>query len=188
MRVALFTNKTTQASLGVLECLTNSSRLELVHVFFHDTLAAARGSPWQTLQQLGLKSVAQKVWQQFSGRLRLARRRCGGTGSVQPHSALELAVMQRLSHSIIADMNYPEAISCVHDLQLDVMVVCVCKNILRRQLLALPRTRFVNIHPSLLPQYRGPCPVFWALFHGDRLTGVTLHEMTTRIDQGSLLA
>jgi methionyl-tRNA formyltransferase len=45
----------------------------------------------------------------------------------------------------------------------------------------------VNLHPALLPFYRGPAPFFWCLLHGERRTGITLHRITPEIDAGEPL-
>ena len=52
----------------------------------------------------------------------------------------------------------------------------------------LARIACWNIHPSLLPKYRGPSPVFWQIHNGERQTGVTLHEITDRLDAGNIVA
>jgi len=53
---------------------------------------------------------------------------------------------------------------------------------------AIERLRpFVNFHPSLLPLYRGPEPAYWCIQNGEITTGFTLHEVTTRIDDGAIL-
>jgi methionyl-tRNA formyltransferase len=44
-----------------------------------------------------------------------------------------------------------------------------------------------NFHPSLLPYYRGPVPSYWCIRNGERATGITLHEVGPRIDQGRIL-
>jgi methionyl-tRNA formyltransferase len=46
----------------------------------------------------------------------------------------------------------------------------------------------LNIHPSLLPKYRGPSPIPWAIRNGDRDLGVTIHRMTDEMDAGPILA
>lgn len=58
--------------------------------------------------------------------------------------------------------------------------------IIRQDLLDLPRIGFLNIHPGLLPEYRGVDPVLWALAEGGIL-GATLHLMSVGIDEGPLL-
>jgi methionyl-tRNA formyltransferase len=55
------------------------------------------------------------------------------------------------------------------------------------ELLALPRLGCVNSHPSLLPKYRGPRPVFWQLMHGETQTGMTLHRMDADFNTGPIL-
>lgn len=53
-------------------------------------------------------------------------------------------------------------------------------------LLALPRYGFLNVHPSLLPAYGGPHPLFWVLRDGLRESGVTVHWMDEALDQGDI--
>lgn len=54
--------------------------------------------------------------------------------------------------------------------------------------LRLPRHGFMNIHPSLLPHYRGPEPVYWVIADGAERTGITLHRAVARVDAGPILA
>ena len=54
--------------------------------------------------------------------------------------------------------------------------------------LAVPRLGAVNGHPSLLPRYRGPNPVAWAIRNGDGEIGFTLHRMDAELDTGAVLA
>lgn len=60
--------------------------------------------------------------------------------------------------------------------------------ILNEKMLKLPRWGFWNIHPSLLPTYRGTSPIAYALLMGDAKTGVSLMEMDSRMDHGPILA
>lgn len=55
-------------------------------------------------------------------------------------------------------------------------------------ILALAPAGAYNLHPSLLPKYRGRAPVNWALVHGERRTGLTLHHMVARADAGDIVA
>ncbi len=54
--------------------------------------------------------------------------------------------------------------------------------------LEVPRLGVVNFHPSLLPRYRGPIPVGWAIRNGDREIGVTFHRMAAELDAGPILS
>ena len=58
---------------------------------------------------------------------------------------------------------------------------------LKAEILGVPRIVAANVHASLLPAYRGRSPVFWALRHGERISGLTIHSMDDRLDTGELL-
>jgi len=55
------------------------------------------------------------------------------------------------------------------------------------ELLALPRLGSVNAHPSLLPRYRGPNPLFWHFMNGEAQGGLTMHRMDADFDTGPIL-
>jgi len=50
------------------------------------------------------------------------------------------------------------------------------------------RTACFNLHPSLLPAYRGPAPLFWQFHSGEHHTGVTLHRVSTEFDCGDIVS
>jgi len=52
----------------------------------------------------------------------------------------------------------------------------------------VPRLGTINVHPSLLPKYRGASPIQWALANGDRETGVSILFVTPKMDAGDILA
>jgi len=62
------------------------------------------------------------------------------------------------------------------------------RQIIAPEVLALARRGALNLHGSLLPRYRGRCPVNWALIHGENETGVTLHYMESKPDRGDIVA
>jgi methionyl-tRNA formyltransferase len=53
--------------------------------------------------------------------------------------------------------------------------------------LSLPRLGAIGAHPSILPRHRGPDPFFWAIDSGDVVTGVSIHYLTERYDEGAVL-
>jgi methionyl-tRNA formyltransferase len=59
---------------------------------------------------------------------------------------------------------------------------------LPQEVLALPKHGLLNIHPSLLPRYRGPSPVQAAIMNGDKEAGVTIFKMDEQMDHGPILA
>ncbi len=69
----------------------------------------------------------------------------------------------------------------------DMILVSCFASILEYSTLSLPRLGCFNLHPSLLPRYRGPIPLYWQLQDGIRTFGVTLHRMSLQIDAGSIV-
>ncbi len=69
----------------------------------------------------------------------------------------------------------------------DLLVVVAYGQILSRSVLTIPHLGAINIHASLLPKYRGPAPIQWAVINGDTQTGVTTMWMDEGIDTGDIL-
>ncbi len=72
-------------------------------------------------------------------------------------------------------------------LGMDVGVVVAFGRFIPSRLLHVPRYGFVNLHPSLLPRHRGPAPIQWAMYSGDRETGVTTMLLDEGMDTGPIL-
>lgn len=62
------------------------------------------------------------------------------------------------------------------------------RNLLPREVLDTARKEALNLHGSLLPRFRGRCPVNWVLIEGEEVTGVTLHVMEVKPDVGDIIA
>ena len=69
----------------------------------------------------------------------------------------------------------------------DVLVSAYYRNIIRDRVLELVDFRAVNMHPSLLPDYRGTFSSVWAILNGEAETGVSYHFMTSEVDGGNIL-
>ena len=72
-------------------------------------------------------------------------------------------------------------------LEPDVIVVAAYGKLLPQVLLDIPKRAIINVHSSLLPQYRGAAPINWAILNGDRETGVTIQYMAAELDAGDIL-
>jgi methionyl-tRNA formyltransferase len=82
----------------------------------------------------------------------------------------------------------PEAFELLQALQPDVIVVAAYGQILRQNVLDLPRFGCINIHASYLPRWRGAAPIQAAILAGDEYTGVSIMKMDAGIDTGPVLA
>lgn len=78
----------------------------------------------------------------------------------------------------------------VRQLNVELIVSAEFMYVVPAEMLRLVPGRAVNLHPTMLPEYRGPCPLVWMLYHQavNRCGGVTLHLMTPELDDGPIVA
>ena len=96
-------------------------------------------------------------------------------------SALDLSVLQPAA---LKNDKFAEQIK---NLQPDFLVVSAFGQILSERILQLPKFGAINIHASLLPKYRGPAPIQWAVINAEPYTGVTTMFMDKGMDTGNIL-
>jgi methionyl-tRNA formyltransferase len=80
-----------------------------------------------------------------------------------------------------------EGLALLAGLAPDLILMATFKQILSAAVLKLPRLGVVNLHPSLLPRYRGPCPTNAALLNDEAVSGVTAHYVSEAVDEGNIL-
>ena len=83
--------------------------------------------------------------------------------------------------------NNPEFLEEVRKLNPDLICVVAYGKILPQELLDIPKYGCVNVHGSLLPEYRGAAPIQWAVLNGDKKTGVTTMFMNAGMDTGDMI-
>jgi len=86
-----------------------------------------------------------------------------------------------------ADINRPEMITKLKSCRPEIMLVAAFGQMLKKAVLEIPEKGVFNIHPSLLPRYRGAAPVEHAILNLERETGVTIIAVTRRMDAGPIL-
>lgn len=88
----------------------------------------------------------------------------------------------------VVSFNKAEVVAQLADFHPDIIVVCAYGQILPQSVLDLPGYGCINIHPSLLPRFRGASPVTAAILAGDEFTGVSIMLMERGLDTGPVLA
>ena len=81
----------------------------------------------------------------------------------------------------------PDFVDLLRSISPDFLVVVAFGRILPASILGIPRRGAVNVHASLLPKYRGPAPIQWAIIRGETQTGVTTILMDVGVDTGDVL-
>ena len=103
-------------------------------------------------------------------------------------SVAELASSKGIELNAPADPNHPLWVERIRKMKPDFIFSFYYRNLLGKELLAIPKKGAINLHGSLLPKYRGRCPINWAVLNGEKEAGVTLHFMTEKPDAGDILA
>ena len=85
-------------------------------------------------------------------------------------------------------LRLPEAMENLRAWSPDLIVVAAFGQILKKDVLELPRFACINVHASLLPRWRGAAPINAAILAGDEETGVTIMQMDVGLDTGPMLA
>lgn len=81
----------------------------------------------------------------------------------------------------------PDAVEALAALQPDLFVVVAYGQYIPQRVIGLARHEAINVHPSLLPKYRGSAPIQWAILNGDTETGVSIIYLAKKMDAGDIL-
>lgn len=71
--------------------------------------------------------------------------------------------------------------------QFDLAILVAYGQLIPKKILEIPKFGFINVHPSLLPRYRGPSPIQAAILAGDKATGITIMKLDEKLDHGPIL-
>ncbi|PIQ87586.1 MAG: methionyl-tRNA formyltransferase [Candidatus Omnitrophica bacterium CG11_big_fil_rev_8_21_14_0_20_43_6] len=86
------------------------------------------------------------------------------------------------------NVNSQESVKFLQGLDTDLFVIVAYGQILSQEVLDIPKIMPINIHASLLPRYRGAAPINWAIINGDKKTGVSVMQVTLKMDAGPVMA
>ncbi len=86
------------------------------------------------------------------------------------------------------DIKTERFLSYLHSVQPDLIIVAAYGKLLPPEVLKAPKHGCLNVHPSLLPKYRGATPIQAAILNGDKQTGVTIMSMSPQFDTGDVVA
>jgi len=87
-----------------------------------------------------------------------------------------------------SDINSEETIQDIKALNPDILLSNNFHQIISPEVLKIPKIGSINVHPGVLPMYKGLLPHFWAIIRGEKKLGVTLHEIDEGVDTGSVIS
>jgi UDP-4-amino-4-deoxy-L-arabinose formyltransferase/UDP-glucuronic acid dehydrogenase (UDP-4-keto-hexauronic acid decarboxylating) len=102
-------------------------------------------------------------------------------------SVKKWAEQKNITVYTIEDVNSPKWIAKIAAVKPDIIFSFYYRKMICLKIIDLPRIGAFNLHGSLLPAYRGRCPVNWVIINGEAQTGVTLHYMIDKPDAGDIV-
>ena len=191
MRILIFTSKDHPYATMLMNLLATSQIFAGCDVYVleqsvllprHSTFSAL----WKYFRKAGVGYVFTQILKQKIFLLRQFFAWCkGDTHSVfYPYMKRKDVQFHRSPYTSIATKS---AETWIREIQPDSILSLLSKEIIPKHLLALPTLGAFNLHPSLLPAYKGVSPTFWVLADGESVTGVTLHVLDEGIDTGPFI-
>lgn len=100
----------------------------------------------------------------------------------------EMAQKHEIPFMEVGSVNSQEAASFIQSKSPDLLASCFLLEIVGEPVLSLPRRGSINIHPALMQKHRGTFSSFWAIMKNWGKSGVTVHYMTEKVDEGKIIA
>lgn len=102
-------------------------------------------------------------------------------------SVKDVARKNRIPFRVITSSNDPAYVQHIRELAPDLIISYSAPQIIKPELLGVPKHGVINVHGALLPDYRGCLPSFWYLYNDEKLGGATVHYMSALIDDGDII-
>ena len=104
------------------------------------------------------------------------------------YKRLELVCnMNDIKFELISDFKSLAFINKIVQFQPDVICICHFQKLISNEIIKIPKFGCINLHPSLLPEYRGMSPQHWPIINGEKKTGITIHFVDNGIDTGNII-
>jgi methionyl-tRNA formyltransferase len=111
----------------------------------------------------------------------------GRSLKIMPSPVKALAIAEDIRVFQPKDASSSESHELLKKAGADLFIVVAFGQILKSNILSIPKSYSINIHSSLLPRYRGAAPVNWAIMNGEKSTGATIFKMNEEMDAGEIL-
>ena len=133
---------------------------------------------WQCAK-MGVRTIGRKVqgYLDVISGLRLYGGKCGINYAAKKIGA---------DFRVVSNLNDKSYVQHVRDIAPDLIISYSAPQIIKPELLSVPKHGIINVHGALLPDYRGCMPSFWYLFNDEKLGGATVHYMSQDIDDGDI--
>jgi folate-dependent phosphoribosylglycinamide formyltransferase PurN len=98
-----------------------------------------------------------------------------------------LAKKYNIEIFITDNINSPHSEEKLRALNLDLIISFYFDQKIKKNIYGLPSDGAINVHPGILPEYRGPFPTFWKIKHHEQYSGITIHHIDDAFDTGHII-
>ncbi len=134
-----------------------------------------------------LKSILSSSCDEVVGIVSQPDRPAGRKRVLTPCPLKAFAQEQNLNIMTPEKIGEEESVAALADLRPDLFVVVAYGQYIPTRIIELAPNQAINVHPSLLPKYRGSAPIQWAILNGDTETGVSIIYLAKKMDAGDIL-
>jgi len=186
MKLLFLGNNYNRFSLACLQELLSRKEWSLSAGIYDPSGGNAFRTGRKILREYGGSFLLRKGQELLLSRAQLALLK-SGVKLGKPRSLEHLAVAASQPHFLLSRPNSLSLREQVGRIQPDLIVVAGFSLIIRPSVFELPSMGCINVHPSLLPKYRGPNPLYWVLKYRESVTGITVHYVDAGIDTGDVI-
>lgn len=189
MRVYIITQEDVFAIPRNIQLLAESNRIIVSGIATVHTANSLSNKKTLLLNSFSLKSIFNFARKLYWIKLLNSLDYMSGSGLLfNKKSISSISKKYKIPLERVSDVNNAKFVAHLKDLNLDLIVSYSAPSIFRSEVLNTPKYGCINLHCSYLPHYSGILPSFWVLYHKEKITGVTIHYMDSKIDNGKIIA
>lgn len=186
MRILFLGNNYNPISITCLTKLINSGKYNICVGLFDPGGESIFKTAYKILNKYGLVFLVKSGLALIAARAWLILRGFGL--NLKTYKSLqEVVSVHRIDHFTLRSMNSDASKEAIRNVQPDLIVVAAFSLIIKRDIIEIPPKGCINMHPSLLPRYRGPNPFYWVLQQKEKKTGITIYYIDEGIDTGDII-
>jgi folate-dependent phosphoribosylglycinamide formyltransferase PurN len=102
-------------------------------------------------------------------------------------SVKSISNKKRITYSTVKNINHIDFYNHIKLINPDLIISFSAPQVIKEPLLSYPKYGIINVHGSVLPDYRGCLPSFWHLYNNEKWSGATVHYMSSKIDDGKII-
>lgn len=114
-------------------------------------------------------------------------RKSGRKKKLTPTSIKKTAIKTKTNYTEINSINEKNTEKIIKNICPDLIIVCEYGEKIKKNIINIPKLGIINIHPSLLPKYRGPAPLENAILNDEQETGISIIKINEKIDSGDII-